>query len=368
MRESPARGAAQRAGSVDNAPWAKASSATGLHEVETQLPLLRNETVIAFAVLPDGLATWVYDDRGVSSRWSRGATGLLQARAQRFRGLCSDPHSNLADIRTQERMLYDALLAPIEQQISSGRVLVVEADDPLAGIPFDALMDGHGQYLSERGPIVSSLGIYYRRDGIASASVSPESTALVVAVPATDAVDDVSVTPLANATSEGEMVARNFRSAQLLSAGEATARAVVSGLGSVAVFHFAGHALNSPSRSGLLVADSLLGADALRTVHFKNMRLAVLSACDTEGGSASGGYNSESLVRAFLSRGVPNVVASRWTVDSSATQEFMSLFYQGLLGGKGTAEAIRQAQSEMRSRPGLSHPYYWSAFSTFGIS
>ena len=362
-------GAAQRAGnSVNSAFPATAQSLTEPNEVGTQLPLLRNETVVSYAILPQGLATWVYDDRGIFSRWSEGNTSDLEARAQHLRSLCSDPRSDISTIRLEARALYNALVAPIEQRLSQGRVLIVELDKPLAGIPFDTLIDRHGRYLGERGPIVSSMGIYYRRNARASVPVSTDSTALVVAVPASSAASGPPMTFLTNVTSEAETVAHNFSSVQLLSAREATARAVVSRLPYVTVFHFAGHALSSQRRSGLLVSDSLLSAESLQRTSFGKMQLAVLSGCDTEGGSASGAYDYESLVRVFLRAGVPNVVASRWDVDSLATQQFMSLFYRALLHGNTAAESIRQAQSDLRSRPGMNHPYYWSAFHAFGTN
>jgi CHAT domain-containing protein len=98
------------------------------------------------------------------------------------------------------------------------------------------------------------------------------------------------------------------------------------------------------------------------------MQLAVFSACDTQDISTEGVYNADSMVRAFLRDGVPNVVASRWNVDSASTRHFMSLFYQALLNGNSVAESIHRAQIGLRSVPGMAHPYYWSAFTAFGLT
>jgi hypothetical protein len=35
----------------------------------SRLPVLAHETVLAYAALPDGLAIWVYDNRGITARW-----------------------------------------------------------------------------------------------------------------------------------------------------------------------------------------------------------------------------------------------------------------------------------------------------------
>jgi CHAT domain-containing protein len=334
------------------------------------LPTLTKETVVSYAVLPEGLAVWVYDNRGIFSRWTDWANknGDVESQAARFRNFCSNSQSDISTLRQNARSLYDLLVAPIEDRLSSGRTLVVELDDRLNGLPFDALLDQQGHYLSERGPMALSLGIYYRRDGRASVPITSESSVLVVSVPASSAMDNASFAPLPDADAEGAIVAQDFRSAQRLAGRDATAASVISRLPSAEVFHFAGHAFNSLRQSGLLLSDAVLDAPAIEKASLSRLRLAVFSACETEDGSTGGAYASDSMVRVFLRAGVPAIVASRWNVDSVATRQLIDLFYRALLNGSTTSEAIQQAQSALRSRPGMEHPYYWSAFAAFGTS
>ena len=49
--------------------WRSQSAARSDPWLPARLPLLSNETVLAYAALPDGLAIWVYDDRGVQRKW-----------------------------------------------------------------------------------------------------------------------------------------------------------------------------------------------------------------------------------------------------------------------------------------------------------
>jgi hypothetical protein len=49
-------------------------------------------------------------------------------------------------------------------------------------------------------------------------------------------------------------------------------------------------------------------------------------------------------------------------VPDRETAELMADFYRRLLAGEGRAEALRQAQLAMRSRPGREHPFFWGAF------
>jgi CHAT domain-containing protein/cytochrome c-type biogenesis protein CcmH/NrfG len=363
------QGAATRAGRARTPQLLRsAKSLLEPNEITMRLPTLVKETVVSYAVFPQGLAVWVYDNRGVFTHWFEGNAGDIEAKVERFRSLCSVPDSNLSDLQRNARALYDLFVAPIEQHLSPDRVLVIELDDRLVGLPFDALIDTQGHYLSERGRLFLSLGIYYRRDARALAPITVDSPALVAAVPVSYVFRNLSFTPLPDAASEGEMVASHFRSAQLLSDRNATAAAVASGLPTASLFHFSGHSLSTEQQSGLLLSDALLSAASLRKVSLSRMQLVVLSACNTQDASAGGGvFSSDSLLRVFLQRGVPNVVASRWNVDSVATRQFMQLFYQALLSGGNPSDAIHQAQFGLRSRPEMAHPYYWSAFSVFSL-
>jgi CHAT domain-containing protein/tetratricopeptide (TPR) repeat protein len=335
-------------------------------EVMSQRPSLVKQTVVSYAVLPAGLAVWIYDDRGVYANWIDGESKDIVAKANRLRSQCSDPTSDESDLRRTSHALYDLLVAPIEQYLSPDRTLVIELDEGLDGLPFSALFDTQDRYLTDRWPIVISLGIYYRPDARAYLPINADTTALVAAVPVAAGANDLEVSPLPDAVLEGDMVAHSFQSVRLLTGKEATTDAIHSFLPGAAVFHFAGHATNSSQRTGLLLYDSVLGASSLSKASVSRLQLAVFSACDTQDGSDKGVYDSDSLVRVFLRLGVPRVVASRWNVDSRVTQQFMDLFYRALLSGSSVAEAIRHAQSVLRDQPRLGHPYYWSAFAAFG--
>jgi len=95
-------------------------------------------------------------------------------------------------------------------------------------------------------------------------------------------------------------------------------------------------------------------------------RLAVLSACESAGGRVLSGEGVQGLSSAFLSAGVPAVVATLWPVDDVATARLMELFYDGLARGQSTSASLRGAQKVLRSEPATAHPFYWSAFVLVG--
>ena len=334
------------------------------HEVALRLPNLNKQTIVSYALLPHGLATWVFDNRGVHAHWTEGETDRIEVSLKRFRVRCADPKSDEIDLRRSSRDLYDVLVAPIQPYLTADRTIVVEPDGSIEGIAYEALIDPQNRYLGDRGPIVSSPGIYYRQNPHVTDAITAKSRTLVAAVPTSNAAES----PLPDVVPEGEMVASNFRAARLLTGSEANLSAVAAQLPKVSVFHFAGHALSGPQRSGLLLSDMLFESDSLKPRSLSSMQLAVFSACDTQDISTEGVYNADSMVRALLRDGVPNVVASRWNVDSASTRHFMSLFYQALLNGNSVAESIHRAQIGLRSVPGMAHPYYWSAFTAFGLT
>ena len=340
------------------------------------LPVLSNQTVLAFAVLPDGLAIWVYDDRGVSANWipkSPQEMQKLQEMAANFYGECSDPHSELSALRRDARSLYETLIAPVEQHFAPGRALVIETDGWLARVPFEALLDANDHYLIERAPMVHSLGQDSQARLRSDTGISSNVPALVVGSTASSSADGL--IPLPDVAAEADTVASSLPSARVLKGEEATLRAVRSELPGAAVFHFAGHSLATPERTGLLLegnsedgssnAPRLLDANFVRRLHSQSLQLAVLSACSTASGSGgSSGFGS--VTDAFLRAGVPHVVASRWAVDSAETRGFAQDFYHNALSGQTVSAAIRLSSRTMLANPRTSHPYYWSAFAAYG--
>jgi CHAT domain-containing protein len=337
----------------------------------SRLPLLAKETVLAYAALPDGLAIWAYDDRGIAARWIPKSTDGLQELAERFHDLSSDPKSELIALRRDARSLYGALIAPVEQQLAPGRTLVIEAEGWLARVPFEALLDANDHYLVEGAPMVHSLGQDSQARLRSDTGIAADLPALVVGSTASSPADGL--IPLPDVAAEADAVASDFHSARVLKGGEANLSAVRSELPGAAVFHFAGHALATPEGMGLVLEGRngqantlrLLDAAAVRQLRLQSLQLAVLSACSTASGSG-GSSGFDSVTDALLRAGVPHVVASRWAVDSAETRGFVEDFYHNTLAGQTVSDATRLTSRKMLANPRTSHPYYWSAFAAYG--
>ena len=337
----------------------------------SRLPLLTDQTVLAYAELPDGLAIWTCDNRGVSAQWMPQSTQALRELAARFYDLASDPGSELTALRRDSQGLYRALIAPVEQNLDRGRSLVFEADGWLAQVPFESLLDSNRRYLIERFPIVHSLGQNSQSSLREDAAIGKDLHALIVR--GAPSSETEGLVPLSNLAAEADAVARNFKSAETLSGREAILDTVEKDLPAAEVFHFTGHSLVRRNGAALMLAappnsddpPAALNAERLRRLDLRNLRLAVLSTCNSESGDrGSRGFNS--IAEALQRAGVPHVVASRWVVDSVKTTEFLEDFYRDALSGQPVSEAIRHASRNMLADPRTSHPYYWSAFSAYG--
>lgn len=120
----------------------------------------------------------------------------------------------------------------------------------------------------------------------------------------------------------------------------------------------AGGAGRNEGADGLATALEVAGMDLWGT------QLVVLSACDTGRGEAVPGQGVYGMRRAVMAAGAESLVTSLWRVDDGATAALMIAFYDGMLAGRGRAQALQEAAQQVRrSHP---HPYYWAPFVLLG--
>ena len=339
--------------------------------LSARIPLLTNQTVLAYGVLPDGLAIWVYDNRGLSAVWIPKSPQELQDLAANFYDQCSDPRSELSALRRDGQSLYSLLIAPVNQRLDPNRTLVIETEGLLARLPFEVLMDASGHYLIERGPIVHSPGPYGEARMHPDTAISPGLSALVVGSAASSPDSGMFAVP--NVPAGADTIAGAFHFPRVLKGSEATLSAVAGALPMAEVFHFAGHAIATSNHTGLMLEGGdtrtgipvLLDAHVLRNLKLHNMKLAVLAACSTDSGEG-GSRGFDSVADALQTSGVPHVVASRWAVDSIESSTSMDYFYRSLLSGQTVSAATRLTSQNMLLNPRTAHPYYWAAFAAYG--
>ncbi|HEY4364558.1 MAG TPA: CHAT domain-containing protein [Bryobacteraceae bacterium] len=335
---------------------------------------LPRSTVLTFVPMDDGVAAWRTSRSGVTYRWIPLAAGALASLAADFTSACASPRSPERALQDRGKRLYDSLVAPLLPDAGLHEVLVIDADGPVAQIPFEALPLPDGSFLGDRTAVVESPGVFYYREEQPDWA-REDASALVVGEPSLGTGWRDRLPALPDAREEAAQVGAMFPNHILLTGAAATADAVERGLQHASIFHFAGHALSSEEQAGLVLADAgdpeagvsgLWNARTLRSARFPHCRLVVLSACATNPMGTWGVAEPGSLARALLSAGVTHVVASRWPVDSGATRALMSQFYARLKHGESPAGALAGARRAVRQVSATSHPYYWAAFSAFG--
>ena len=270
---------------------------------------------------------------------------------------------------------YNIIVAPVADLLQESEIIIVP-DNLLYPIPFAALMDDNGKYLSDtfRIRIVPSLTTL-KLIQLSPADYHSATGALIVGEPD---VSDVyyqgkllQLNSLPWAREEAEMIGRQFGVQPLLGR-NATKQAVLESMHSVSLIHFAAHgyaergeiALSPVSSCGTPHEEDYL----LTMAEISQVRLAaklvVLSCCH----SASGQIRAEGIVgiaQAFLASGARAVLAALWAVEDEATMWFMSRFYDHLVHGESATESLYQAMKSMRENR-FSDVKQWAPFMLIG--
>ena len=327
------------------------------------------DLLIAFAVLPRGVAVFSQSRSGVRFRFVNAAAADLERVSRRFDRLCSSPAGSPSEIRQVGLQLFAWLLAPELRDLPRGTPVLLQTDGWLASIPFGALPIDSTAYVVNRWPVVQlAAALPLARP---PEELDRNTEALLVAVPRAHAPGGPRLPTLSAASQETEDLGSAFLHASLLTGDAATPESILLTMPRARVFHFAGHGWSDGGNGALLLApgpggDSrYLAAHEIAAQDWSRYSLAVLSACLTGVGERKGAVNNQSLVRAFLAAGAHQVVASRWSVNSEATRFLMEAFYRRLLAGAGAPEAMRQAALTVAQQKAWSHPFYWAGFDVY---
>ena len=232
--------------------------------------------------------------------------------------------------------------------------IIIVPDRSLYKVPFAALKDERGKYLSEtyRIRIIPSLTTLKLIQEIPKEDCT-ETLALIVGDPDVSHVSELLQLPCAREEAEliGELL-----DVQPLLGHQATKLAVLDGMHSASLIHFAAHgdaesgeialAAVRPVNKMLHREDFLLTMSDVAQVKMR-AKLVVLSCCH----SGCGEIKSEGVVgiaRAFLGSGARSVLVSLWAIEDKAAKQLMSRFYEHLVRGESASESLHQAMSWMR--------------------
>jgi CHAT domain-containing protein len=297
---------------------------------------------------------------------------------------------NGGDSRQSGQELFKAVIQPVVgANVSS---LIVVPDGPLHLIPFSALANANGEYLTRELNLSAapSATIYHTlsrtprstitRKPFLGVAFSPPIQSPNQSASGTRGIQDLrsgSLKPLRFAREEITEAAKVFGpESVVLDGSQASEEAVKSEpLADFKVIHLAAHGVSDtmePDRTALVLAsgseaeDGLWQAREIRQTRL-NADVVVLSACETGSGRLQGQEGVMNLARAFLTAGARSVVASLWDVDDRSTATIMESFYQHLKAGSTVSEALRQAQLDfIKDYKDKATPDLWAGFEVIG--
>ena len=267
-------------------------------------------------------------------------------------------------------LLYKIFIAPVADLLDEPEILIVP-DRSLYKIPFAALKDENGRYLSETFkirivPSLTTLKLIQERP----ATQFNDRSVLIVGDPDVSYVSEFS--QLSFARKEAKMIAE-WLGVQPLLGCQATKQAVLEAMHSASLIHFAAH--GDAERGEIVLApvrpvNRTLHQDdfVLTTADVSEVKLTaklvVLSCCH----SAHGHIRAEGVVgiaRAFLGSGARSVLVALWAIEDEATEQFMGRFYEHLVRGESASESLHQAMKWMREN-GFPEVWKWAPFMLIG--
>ena len=282
------------------------------------------------------------------------------------------------DFKTSLHLCYKIIIAPVASLLNQPEIIIVP-DSCVYQVPFAALADEGGKYLSEtcRIRLVPSLTtLKLVQDS--PPDYHSQTGALIVGDPVVGTVIYKgrcrNMTPLPCARKEAEMIGTLLGVTPLIG-DSATKHSVLQAINSVSLIHIAAHgdaergeiALSPkhPSRLPPFPREEdylLTMADISKTQ--LRAKLVVLSCCH----SARGQIRTEGVIgiaRAFIRSGARSVLAARWALDDTATEQFMTCFYKHLFRGESASESLHKARKWMRNN-GFDKVSQWPPFMIMG--
>lgn len=277
-----------------------------------------------------------------------------------FKEGSSSFNNNPAVYFTTAQQLYKTV---IPFQLSAQK-LFISPDGFLHQLPFEALStNGKDNFLGEQQEInyLYSFLQYVNEETTANSSLPV--TIYSFKGPHLGFAD------LPNAATEATYLSKQF-SVTVTGAVQTTEQEFVESIQSKGILHIATHAVanDSSNQPYLVLQKKFYLAQLQYTVTASP--LVVLTACETAAGELKENEGIVSIGRAFISKGVKGVVASRWKVDDAVAPVFVKTFYEQLNIIHSPAAALLQARKEyLQSTTNLSqkNPMLWAGFNYMGV-
>lgn len=246
---------------------------------------------------------------------------------------------------------------------TNNQSLIISADGWLHNLPFEALStDGKQHFLAEQ------TAVSYVYSFLQYVQETKQSAGKLSLTVYTFSQAQNGFAALPNSLAEAKQLNKQFR-ATSYEATATDANAFVASMQSGTVLHIAAHAVADSTEQPFLVLKQKFYLGQLQYV-VTAAPLVVLTACETAAGKIQDGEGVASIGRAFISKGVKGVVASRWPVDDAVAPVFVRSFYTSLQQQHSPVTALQNARKQyLQNNSSLAqkNPLLWAGFCYMGV-
>ncbi len=326
-------------------------------------------SLVGQIVLRDRVLLYRFDGNKLSWNQLSISRDELVARGEMLERVVSSPTTSQVSADQAGRRIGDLLFADMKTPRTGTMTLAIEPDPLLGNLPWAAVETADGplglHFNLEQAPSILLDRLFSKRKDKESTAARP----LIVGASVT--ADDSPLLP--EALEEAQRIARESQNPTLLLGNNATEERVAALMRSASVLHFAGHATRREGTTRILLAPSGAAGDRPyldAALLLKNppgrARLVVFSACSTGKREEGWNHGMGDIVDTLAFLGVPDVVATRWQIDSASAVPMMDAFYRGLGSGLTVPQALTAARQSLVREARYRHPYYWAAYYASG--
>jgi CHAT domain-containing protein/tetratricopeptide (TPR) repeat protein len=286
--------------------------------------------------------------------------------------IASETHRNQMTAVSAE--LYNYLIKPVQNKLSSINRLIIIPDDELHYLPFDVLMDAEEKYLVEKYAIqyLYSTALLGNKKNIFK-----DQTTLAFAPYIKNKYTDAAVSFDQLPGTEKEI--ENL-SGTLFIDSAASKQKFIESVNRNSILHLATHAQvnnEKPMESYIAFypkqndsADFRLYVQEIYNLRLDNTDLVILSACETGTAQLIKGEGLMSLSRAFAYAGCPNIITSLWKASDQTTAIIISKLHYYLSRGFSADMALQKAKLDLLKNknidPRFKLPDYWAHLVSIG--
>ncbi len=351
------------------------------------------QTLLQYAVTPEHIYAFVLNGKQFSMH--RLPAGVLQEAAalKQLYNIAPEKFS------TSAYRLYEGLIKPVEQQFTSGNLVIIP-DGELFYLNFELLVsDSHSKNFRAMKYLIYRYEIFYQLSAtglvLNPGNRIKDKKAMLLTPVFTDEMKQAYLRFIGDSSMADKQYFSLLRQPFAARAARQIGGYIKNDLyteqaaeesvfkqtaENYNIIHLGTHAeVNnaSPLQSRFFLAkpltpDSVTTDDGyLHAYEIYAMQLqaelAVLTACETGTGRLNRGEGIMSLAHSFMYAGCPSVVMSLWKIDEKASADIIAAFYKHLSGGKSKSESLRLAKIEHMEQTGAhAHPYFWAGMTLVG--